>query len=345
MKTIMTLFLVLVSWPAHAQTFVIHSPDDLQSGVISLNNPDESVKSLGSVSIRIDFAASHDTLFELTIRRQGLTLQDGRPITRFAYSLDDNLIVGSRSPVDHISIAGVEAEGSTRKALVLFHNASNEVIAPPPEDIAAFDLSYTRKAIRYQPLLRSTSLDIPVNIVLDSSGSMAGFMPHALSATRDFMGKLPDFTRCQVLTFNSNVMPLTSSQSDALKSCPDTRSVLTRSISPSGSTALFEALGEAFKGNSTRVGSVSNSIPKLVIVLTDGVNTKTSPYSVTELQRLKQEHNVRSFVFWIGNYSPQHLKGLADLEVVSSQDVIRELEGFFNSIGISVSGMQTLTLL
>ena len=52
--------------------------------------------------------------------------------------------------------------------------------------------------------------------------------------------------------------------------------------------------------------------------------------------------NTKIFVFWAGVHEPTLLSGLADLQITGAADVKTELERFFRSLGVSLSGVQVL---
>ena len=45
---------------------------------------------------------------------------------------------------------------------------------------------------------------------------------------------------------------------------------------------------------------------------------------------------------WAGARAPEHLRGVADLELVSTRDLIGELKAFFRTVNVTINGMQTL---
>jgi uncharacterized protein with von Willebrand factor type A (vWA) domain len=180
-----------------------------------------------------------------------------------------------------------------------------------------------------------------VSILIDRSGSMDNHMQDVMDAARRFMSDLPDFTRCHVLTFNDQVTRLTPDNPQRLRSCPDSLWAVSKSVTAEGGTALFSAIDEAFLQTDGGAGA----LPHLVIVITDGVNNQTSRLNQEELIALKGTSGSKLLTFWAGSYDPSHLKGLADVETVSSADIRGDLDAFFHSIGVSVSGLQTLTII
>ena len=179
----------------HKQVFargiVINTPDDVQEARFTLRSPDDGVPILGKVSFRLDLASEHDSLLELSIRRAGLILENEQPITRFGYSLAAGIIVGGTGPIDHISVAGVEPNGTGRQVLTLFHNASNEIIAPQAQDIALFDMDFKRLPLSYRPRIKPNALSVPVSLLIDQSGSMSTVMPDVIRAADTFLANLP----------------------------------------------------------------------------------------------------------------------------------------------------------
>lgn len=308
----------------------------IETATFEIRSPDDTVATLGKVDFLIDFQAEHDSLFDLKIRRGGLTLHDGRPITVFGYDKAAGIIVTASAPITNISVSGVQG----KDVLALFHNSNNEIVAPHSSDIRLFDLDFNPVEFSYQPATPPQNLNMDVSILIDKSGSMDGHMSSVLTATRNFMAGLPDFTRCHVLTFSTKVERLTSSDASQIASCRNSIWSLNRPIKAEGGTALFSALENAFRTKTQN----SMGIPHLVIALTDGVNTQDHGLSKEQLITLKQQENTQLLTFWAGSYDPTHLQGLANLESVSTQDIKTDLDAFFHTIGVSVSGLQTLTI-
>ena len=124
-------------------------------------------------------------------------------------------------------------------------------------------------------------------------------------------------------------------------SCPDSLWAISQPIKTGGNTALFSALQAAF---TLKAKSKRWSIPHLVIALTDGLDNQPISLTHKQLIALKKSSNSKLLTFWAGSYDPSHLQGLADHETVSRQNIKSDLEAFFHSIGVSVSGLQTLRL-
>ena len=298
------------------------------------------VKTFGNVSFVIDLAGLKDGKRELEIRRQRLTLADGRPVTSVGYDLKTGIIVGSAAPVDRISVAGVEQTGEGQQVRAIFYDRNNQVIAPAATDLIVFDADYRTLAVDYDPFVETTIPGLDVSILIDSSGSMVNVMDDALAATGSFLLNLPATTTCQIITFGGSVRHLTPENPEELPNCPDSKRLLDRGVTAKGETALFAALEQGFARPSTD----SVNTLKLVIVVTDGVNTVRSRASREDLTALKAKNNIRTFVFWAGNHDPEHLQGLADYELAATNDIAQELEAFLKTIGVTVAGMQTLQI-
>ena len=329
------VFLLLFTLTPPAQALEVIEPG-VTTARFEISSPDDTVATLGKVSFILDLSAQHDNLLELQIRRKGLTLADGRPVTAFGYNKESGIIVGSVAPVAHISVAGVQGQD----VLTLFHNDNNEVLAPRKADIALFDLNFNPIGFDYQPATPPQDVGMNVSILIDRSGSMDTHMSSVMSATREFMANLPTFTRCHVLTFNDQVERLTQADNNKVASCPDSLWVINQHITPGGGTALFSALETALN----QTAKMPKKLPHLIITITDGVNNQSSSLSFDELVSLKSKSNGKLFTFWAGSYDPTHLKGLADFESVSSSAIKNDLDMFFHSIGVSVSGIQTINI-
>lgn len=338
-RTILSATLcALMGMPAHA--FEITTPDAQVNGAeVHVSDPDAGVTTLGDIDIFIDLAAAHDDLLALKVRRSGLTLPDGRTFTAFGVHKDSGLIVLAAGDVTHVSITGVQDGSAGGEASVLFHGGNGKVIAPKPGDIAAFDRNLQPIAIHYTPLTPPGEMSVPVTIMLDSSGSMDGYMETVSAATQDFLRLLPGFATCAVTAFNSALQPVTPS--GVLLPCNGAIRSLDNPIKAEGPTALFQAIEEGFEQGfqATRSGGLN-----ITVVVTDGINTVPYGGTLATLEARKAETGSKLFVFWAGNYEPGYLGTLADLEIVSTGDLPRALERFFRALGISISGMQRLRL-
>jgi hypothetical protein len=324
---IAALIAALGTGSSHAIEII--TPQELQTSVIQIIDPDRHIKTLGEVAFVVDLAASHDDLLALNVRRSDLKLKDGRSFSAFGVHKKAGIIIIGSGEISHISIASVEGQ----EARVLFYGKGSQIISPKPEDLAVFDTDFNPLILKYTPLKTPESLDIPVTIALDTSGSMGGHMNTVAGATQEFMRGLPDFTNCRLLTFGTNVVPLSTYPSN----CPSAAYLLNTPPKAGGTTALFEAIETGFSHAAKK-----QSFPNIVVTVTDGMNTVNYKGTLASLKALKKSSNSKLFVFWAGSYDPAHLQGLADYELVSTQNLSSELESFFRSLGVSLSGLQTL---
>ncbi len=331
------MFLGLIS--NHALAIEIIEPQELQTSSIQIGDPDRHIKTLGQVAFKIDLSAAHDDLLALKVRRSSLTLEDGRSFTAFGVHKDAGIIVIAGRDVSHISIASVEDNQGTHDASVLFYGKDNSVISPRTDDVAVFDTDFNPLSFTYTPLQTPGSLQIPVSIALDTSGSMAGHMSTVISETREFLSKLPDFTLCRIVTFSTDVNHLTPVDQGQLTNCPASAYLLNSVPQAEGATALYKAIQTGFNFDTTRI---NQNFPNITVVVTDGVNTIDYGETLASLQISKANSNSKLFVFWAGSYVQGHLQGLTDLEFVSTNNLSGELDKFFHSLGVSLSGLQTL---
>lgn len=332
-----------------AQSFEIILADDSPETLmetqaqtrIEILDPDASVYTLGKPEIIFDFTAGQDSLLDLQIRRSGLRFDDGSPFTAFASHKDHNLVVIAKGDVAHIRITGVSDNGSAREALVLFSRADGTLISPPREHIAVFDTGLKPLSFAYTPLaVPSRTAHLPVNILLDVSGSMTGFTQDMVSATQDFLGLLPGFARCRLFAFNETVQELTFGQAQA---CPQT--ALDRLPVPSGSTQLFRAVTDVLKRHPKQSGT---DLKPVTLVITDGVDTSGSDLSAHLASAMKLVGNTHLFVFWAGQADPGALARMADLQVTPTtrgkEDLRADLARFYTDLGLTLTGMQVLRI-
>ena len=307
------------------------TPQELQTSSIHIDDPDRHINTLGTVSFHVDLSASHDDLLALKVRRSDLKLKDGRSFTAFGVHKKSGVIIVGGGDIQHISVASIEG----KEAQVLFYGKDNEIISPKPKNVAVFDTDFKPLSFTYTPLQTPGSLTVPVTIALDTSTSMGGHMSTVVTATKEFMRELPSFTKCSLLTFGTNIAHL-SSRAD---SCPSSTYLLSKPLKADGATALYKAIDTGFKYGALRK---KRDFPNIVVVVTDGVNTMKYGQTLASLTAIKKASNSKLFVFWAGSYAKGHLQGLADLELVSTQNLGSELDDFFRTLGVSLSGLQTL---
>jgi hypothetical protein len=331
-----TIYTVCMCFTFLANASEIREPklDVLKS--VTFTSIDDQVKTLGKVDFIIDLSASQDDVFELKLRRTKLSLQDGREVTAFGYHKEAGVIIGAVAPVSRVIITGEENDS----ILAQFYNTQNEIIAPSFKQIQLFDLDFKPLKFDYQPASQPKNVVMDVSLLIDVSGSMEAALQDVTNASREFLSELPSFTRCSVLTFGTEVTRLTEAKPTDRSSCPESLNTLNQGLSASGTTALHRVLYDTLEDNK----SISSTLPKLTIVLTDGQDSQNPEITAKQLIALKHESNSKILIFWAGSYDLSYLKGLADIESVSDQQVKQNLEAFFRSIGISINGLQTITL-
>ena len=332
-------FLLGVSAQADEPRFAITTPEEEQHATFELHDPDADVRTLGTPEIAFDLSASTDTLLDLRIRRSGLRLPGGAPFTAFAGHTEHNLIVIAGSPVAKVTITGVSTAGSSREVLVLFADAHGTLIAPASDQVAVFDTDFNPLPLNYRPASIPQHALLPVTLALDLSGSMAAHMDAVITASRSFLSSLPLYARCRILTFNDAVTALPipgghhicGASGDALNAVP----------APNGGTKLLTALDEGLRAPPVRG---ANTLPPIVLSVTDGVDTASPDPGglLASLAAAKKSSGAKIFVFWAGVHEPTLLRGLADLQITGTSDVKTELERFFRSLGVSLSGVQVL---
>lgn len=302
---------------------------------IEIHSKDDQVQTLGKVDFIIDPFASRDDLIELNAREQKLVSPNGKAFTTFGYNKDAKVLIASHKPIAHASVIGKEKNN----VLVLFYDKDNRVIAPQKESFRIYDLeSFKPIDFDYTPTLPPKDITLNVDLLIDVSGSMSGGLGGVTDASKTFMEELPDFTRCSVLTFGSHITHLTN-ESAKKKSCRETVNVLDNGLSANGATALHLAIKQSMEEKKQH----ENTLPNMHIVLTDGADTQNPEITPEQLVNLKQESNSKVLFFWAGHYN-DHLKSLADIETVSTSNIHYDLDAFFRSIGVSINGMQSLTI-
>lgn len=343
LHTLVCFLLVAFAAQAQAQRFTIVTPDQESRGAIHVSDPDRFVRTLGKPEIQFDLAASHDTLLDLRIRRAGLKLPNGKAATAFAAHAEANLVIVAGSPVAHISIAGVTPAGGSREALVLFRAADGTLLAPASDEVAVFDTGFKRLPFAYSPAAIAKHTLLPVTLLLDISGSMAGHMKDVVSAANEFMASLPLTARCRIVLFNDRVQPFWPPPGQA-SVCATAGFAFWKPLpEPSGGTALLAALDHGLRSPPETVGS---RLQPITLVITDGVDTgaRDPAAEVRRLASLKATQGGKLFVFWAGVSDPALLASVADLQIEGGADVKNELERFFRSLGVSLSGLQSLRI-
>jgi len=320
---------------SNAMAIEVIAPQELQISSIHIDDPDRHINTLGKVSFMIDLSSSYDDLLTLKVRRSNLKLKDGRSFTAFGVHKKAGVIIVGGGDIKHISVASVEGSQGKRDAQILFYGEDNQIISPKPKDVAVFDTGFKPLHFTYTPMQTPGSLKVPVTIALDVSTSMGGHMNTVVTATKEFMRELPEFTKCHLVTFGTDVEQL-STQAD---SCPSSTYLLSSVPKADGATALYKAIDTGFKSGASRK---KRDFPNIMVVVTDGVNTMDYGQTLASLTAMKKASNSKLFVFWAGSYAKDHLKGLADMELVSTKNLSSELEDFFRTLGVSLSGLQTL---
>ena len=334
-----TAFLLGLSAHSDEPRFAITTPEEEQFATFELHDPDQDVRTLGTPEIAFDLSASTDTLLDLRIRRSDLRLPGGAPFTAFAGHKDENLIVIAGGPVAKVTITGVSSSGSMREVLVLFADAHGTLIAPAPDQVAVFDTDFNKLPLSYRPASIPQHALLPVSLALDVSGSMAAHMDAVITASRSFLSSLPLYARCRILTFNDavNALPIPGGH----QICRASGDALNAMPAPNGGTKLLAALDEGLRAPPVRG---ANTLPPIVLAVTDGVDTASPDPGglLASLATAKRQTGAKIFVFWAGVHEPTLLSGLADLQITGTADVKSELERFFQSLGVSLSGVQVL---
>jgi len=341
--TFVFMALLALAAPAHAQRFTITTPDAELRGMVAVSDPDRLTRTLGKPEIQFDLAASHDTLLDLRIRRAGLKLPNGKTATAFASHAESNLVIVAGGPVAQIAIAVITPEGSTREALVLFKAADGTLLAPAADQVAVFDTAFNRLPFTYSPAAIPKHTLLPVTLLLDISGSMTGHMKDVVNAAQSFMASLPLYARCRIVLFNDRVQNFWPAPGQA-SVCAAAGFAFWKPLpEPAGGTALLAAIDDGLQNPPDVSGPHMQSI---TLVVTDGVDTGALDPArvVRRLAALKAARGGKLFVFWAGVADPQHLHGLADLQIEGGADVKTELERFFRALGVSLSGLQSVRI-
>ena len=340
------VMLALTAGAADAQRFSVTVP---QAGraKLSVTDPDAHVRTLGKTEIVFDLAAGNDSLLDLRIRRSGLLLDSGRPFTAFAGHKGEDLVVVAGGNVAAVTIAGVRSISGEREALVLFRRADGSIVAPAPSEVAVFNTSFKRLKFSYDWAAIPDGTPLPVNLLLDVSGSMTGALDPVIASLRGFLAALPSFARCRVLVFNERVQELTDPARPT--PCTQAASVLSKVPAPAGGTALFEALRISFENNRSAVYSWETGMPNITLVITDGIDSGiTDEYGakvaaiIASGQKIANDNKL--FVFWAGNAAPAVLAPVADLQFSAGADLQGELDRFLRAFGVSLSGLQILKI-
>lgn len=335
--------LACVCTPTFAQRFTIVTPESEARGTIRVSDPDHLTRTLGKPEIQFDLAASHDSLLDLRTRRAGLKLPNGKTATAFASHAEANLVIVAGGPVAQISIAGVAPDGNAREALVLFKAADGTLLAPATDEVAVFDTHFNRLPFAYSPAAIPNHTLLPVTLLLDLSGSMTGHMKDVVNAAQSFMSSLPLFARCRIVLFNDQIQEFGPQPPNATV-CATAGFAFWKPLpEPSGGTALLAALDHGLRSPPEIAGP---RLPAITLAITDGVDTgATDPASeVRRLAALKASQGGKLFVFWAGVSDPALLANVADLQIEGGADVKGELERFFRSLGVSLSGLQSLRI-
>jgi uncharacterized protein YegL len=218
-----------------------------------------------------------------------------------------------------------------------FKDNQGRFIAPPPDQIAAFNSFGDRLCYRYEDLDVAMP-PMSIALLLDRSGSMAPVINDVKQVAADFLNILPDHASCYVTSFSGAA---TSHRKKQDATCRAENFDLS-TIAAGGVTDLFTPLQGLYE---LLNNSAQQSQQKAVIIITDGRVSNSAVEAAKRKEELaKNKKGIPTFVYWLGNHDEQHLRGLADSFITHQGSVKASLAKYFSIIGEGIKKERVLTL-
>lgn len=295
------------------------------------DEPANDIYSLGSISYHIDLSMNGSGLLDLKLRDQDIRFPNGEKYTAYTVSSDANLVVLAKNSISSVQIITKDEN----KLGIIFRDGNGDISAPIKDDIYILNAGLVPQPFYYEPLVTPDSINVSLRLFIDNSGSMAPYLDDAIMGTSEFLKALPDFIECDIYSFNDTVVHLNIHQTGG--SCEQLGGGLNLTLKPGGGTALLSALDLAFEPEDDVTTIIS-------VFISDGINTVTSTTSLALLRDKKNQNNAKLFMLWAGPQIRSPAVTLADLEIDIKADFRREIKNFFDKLGVSITGMQQITL-
>jgi len=286
-------------------------------------------KHLSKVGLRIKRDLSHIGDVEVRKRLEAMSLSTGAGVRVHSFDFDkaNDLVIGTSTPGTSVEINLVRNQGRGQDIVVLIRGKDGKFKEIRKSEIGVFSLDGQKKDFSVKPFSFS-SIEAYFDILLDRSGSMSGFIDDVQGASADLMNKLPGNAKCRVTSFNNKFK---RHSTDFLPCSPNLHKL--NSLKAGGGTKIFEPLLESYSELAALTGKLT-----AVVVITDGVG-----HSKISKDRITKSKSAPTYVYWLGNYKEDRLRGIADTFIYGRQDVKKLLKAYVSRIGSAVNSQHVIS--
>ena len=284
--------------------------------------------------LEVDLSRQNMSIDEMRIEDAGLMIGETR-VSAYTINKTAGLVIAGQSPVTHIELNSVKALPGERMEVLAAFTRHGEMLAPRRQHMGVFDL-HTLEPLEFQ--LKTWGQGLPqsflLTLLLDASGSMSGgTMTEAKKAIRGFVKTLPSYARCQLITFTETlnyITPIPAPCEDMAKALKD--------VEPGGGTDLYQSLATTY-----REAALLRFLHQVLVVVTDGIGGHNS-VTKGDVARAKSLANMKTLVFWAGNYEPDALAGLVDVEIQAGRNLGQDIHYFFQQTADVIEGQVAMTI-
>ena len=313
--------------PASAQITLVLP--QTTGGVDVVAHNAQQYKSAFRIGLSVDPTGMADGELRRAVDALPLKAPNGLPIEARDVTAQHGIVVGVTDPAIQPTINMVRTENGRTEMVVGFRDGEGRFVVPANTEIGTFTLEGLPVAHLATPIAKS-DVSVFVDLLLDRSGSMKSVIGDVKRAASEFMMLLPgDQSVCRVTSFNQGYRRHTR----AFEPCvPGLHGV--GQISAGGGTDIYRPLRDVYRDAPER-----DDIQRLVVVISDGLGQSN----------LAREHvlaakNATTFVYWLGDYEDDRLKGIADTFIHGRGDLERELSKTLGHIANAIGNQIVITI-
>ncbi len=329
------LLCVLCFGLSYGDTRTLRVPDNqgLGEGFIK-RTPQAQARGTKAPELVVDLTRRNMSHDELRIEQHGLKIH-GKPVSSYVIHEKGNLVVAARAPVSHITVNSLKAiPGEQQEAYLVFQH-DHQILTPKEQAIGVFDLQ------SLAPLKFSTKTKlqgIPENflaiVALDVSGSMSGaVLDSTKAAIKTFLKALPSYSKCQLVTFNTEIQWITPAPANCQAVAMEVDA-----LEAGGNTDLYKAFEQIYLE-----GKRQPFQHQVLVAYTDGMGQETT-VSKEDVVKAKAQTDIKTMVFWAGQYEKDALKDLVEVEVQAGSNLQDDIAKFFKDTAESISEQIALTI-
>ena len=289
----------------------------------------QQFKTAFRIGLNIDPASLGDDELKKAIESLPLTAPSGLTVKARDYSVEHGFIIGVDDPDLQPAINQVMSRDGRTELLVNFQDGEGRFVLPPDASIGTFTLNGVETPRLVTPF-KESSQQVFVDLLLDRSGSMEEVIGDVKRAASEFMALLP-FSQalCRITSFNGNYTRHTEGYEPCV---PGIHQV--GWIKAGGGTDIYQPLLDAY-----RDGPVDPETMRLVVVVSDGVGRSRVSYDEVMVAK-----NAATFVYWLGDYDEDRLKGVADTFIHGKDDIANLLGRYFGQVAGAVSNQVVISI-